>query len=71
MSLKKEVSMKHLRHVRKIEDISKYYTWKKQLGAGKFGVVHEAVRVRTGGTVALKTVNKKDTQEKDEKDEVF
>ena len=46
----KQVSMKSLRHVRKIDDISKYYTWKTQLGAGKFGIVHEAVRVRTGGT---------------------
>jgi serine/threonine protein kinase len=67
----KQVSMKSLRHVRKIDDISKYYTRKTQLGAGKFGIVHEAVRVRTGGIVALKVVSKKETQAKDEKDEVF
>ena len=34
IAVKKEISLKYIRGVKQIKDISEHYTWRKQLGAG-------------------------------------
>ena len=42
----KVLDFKQFRGVQAVDDIHKYYKWVKVLGAGSFGVVHEAVNAK-------------------------
>ena len=54
----KLLSFKDLRGFRKIEEIKELYSWEKQLGAGQFGTVHEAVHIRADEKCAVKVIHK-------------
>ena len=52
------LSFKHVRGFHVIEDVKEYYDWKKELGVGTFGTVHEAIAKKIGGKCAVKVIHK-------------
>ena len=58
IAVKKLISLKHLRGFKKIKDIKKIYKWEKELGAGQFGTVHQAIHLQTETICAVKVIHK-------------
>ena len=58
-TIKKEISLKHIRGVRQVDNIKEIYEWEKELGAGAFGTVHEATHKQMGTKIAMKVMHKK------------
>ena len=40
------LDFKNLRELRLVDDITKLYTWKRKLGNGQYGTVHEAFHIK-------------------------
>ena len=54
--VKKCLSFKDLRGFKEVKDITKLYSWKKELGSGQFGTVHEAMHNTINTKCAVKVI---------------
>lgn len=54
----KVLSYKNCKGFSFIKNIKEKYLWKKELGSGSFGVVHEAFHIKAKTPVAIKVVIK-------------
>ena len=58
IAVQKLLSYKNLRGFKSVDDIKKIYRWKKELGAGQFGSVHEAIHLLSESRCAIKVIHK-------------
>ena len=58
IAVQKLLSYKNLRGFKTVSNIRKIYQWKKELGAGQFGSVHEAVHLLSESRCAIKVIHK-------------
>ena len=54
----KYLEFRHHRGLKKVENFDELYTWKKHLGAGAFGEVHEALNTKVNVLCAVKKMKK-------------